>query len=40
MDGFILCELIKKLDKIHKTRPCPVIAITACISNDIDIKAK
>ena len=40
MDGFELCKYIQKTDQIYQVRNCPVLAITACVSNEIDIKAK
>ena len=36
MDGFELCKLIKQVDKMNKTTSCPVIAVTACVSVEIN----
>ena len=40
MDGFELCKLIKQVDMINKTKSCPVIAVTACVSLETQQKAK
>jgi CheY-like chemotaxis protein len=39
MDGFELTSKIKMMEKIWKVRSCPIIAVTACISNEVRVKA-
>jgi len=40
VDGFELASLIQRLDYAYKSRLCPIIAVTAYVSNEIVLKAK